>query len=199
MHFSRASALLVLAALCACVAATAATAKTSGSTPPTAQNTCPIVDAAGNLGGGGSSGQTNVSSTGTAGGVALGAAKALGSLVLDCENYSNGLTITAPGHTFSTKASAIKCQSVCLTCKAQNRSTLACKLSESEEKIGIKAVGSWQATINWLYAANDEAATNTEDGSCHITVKAVLTVGGKQNFSGKDLSVCAYAKGDALQ
>lgn len=118
--------------------------------------------------------------------------------MLDCENYSDGLTITAPGHTFSTTA-AIKCQGVCATCKVLTPSTLTCKLSKSLEQVGIKAVGTWQATINWLYAPNDAAATNTTDGSCHITVVAALTIGGKQNFSGKNLSVCAYAAGDVLQ
>jgi hypothetical protein len=150
------------------------------------------------VGGAGSSGQSNLSSTGLAGGVALGPTKALGALVLDCENYSDGLTITAPGHTFSTTA-AIKCQGVCATCKALTASTLTCKLSKAQEQVGIKAVGSWQTTINWLYAPNDEAATNTKDGSCHITVVAAMTLGGKQNFTGKDLSVCAYAAGDVLQ
>jgi hypothetical protein len=157
-----------------------------------------MVAAAGNVGGAGSTGQTNVSSVGVAGGVALGAAKALGALTVDCLNYSDGLTITAPGHTFSTTA-PIKCQQACATCKAVNASTLQCTLSKSLEKTGIKAVGSWQATINWLYAANDEAATNTKDGSCHISVHAVMTIAGKQNFAGKDLSVCAYAAGDVLQ
>jgi hypothetical protein len=174
-----------------------ATAKTPA-VPASEQNACPIVSAAGNLGGSGSTGQSNVSSVGTAGGVALGASKALGALSIDCDNYSDGLTITAPGHTFSTTA-AIKCQQACSTCKATNATTLTCKLSKSLEQVGIKAVGSWQATINWLYAANDEAATNTKDGSCHIKVVAVLTIGGKANFTGKDSSVCAYAQGDVLQ
>jgi hypothetical protein len=175
-----------------------ASASKSASAPTVARNNCPIISASGNLGGAGSTGQSNVPTTGLAGGVALGPSKALGALVLDCENYSDGLTITAPGHTFSMSA-AIKCQGVCATCKASSATTLTCKLSRSLEQVGIKAVGSWQATINWLYAANDEAATNTKDGSCHIVVDASLTVGGKPNFTGKDRSVCAYATGDVLQ
>jgi len=194
MRFSRTLALVGLTALCACVSVNVAAAKTS----PAAQNVCPSVAAAGNLGGAGSSGQSNLSSVGVAGGVALGAAKAVGGLTLECEGYSNGLTITAPGHTFSLTGK-ILCQGACATCKATSTTTLTCKLSESQEKVGLKAVGNWQATINWLYAAKDEAATNTKDGSCHITIVASLTVGGKSNFTGKDLSACAYAAGDVLQ
>lgn len=196
MRFTRTLALVGMAALCACVAVSVAAAKSPSST--VAQNNCPSVAAAGNLGGAGSSGQSNVSSVGVAGGVALGAAKAVGGLTLECEGYSNGLTITAPGHTFS-MTGKILCQGACATCKATSATTLTCKLSESQEKVGLKAVGNWQATINWLYAANDEAATNTKDGSCHITIVASLTVGGKPNFTGKDASACAYAAGDVLQ
>ncbi len=187
----------MLAVLCVGAAATVAAARPSAKAPTSAENNCPIVSASGVLGGAGSTGQSNVPTTGLAGGVALGA-KAVGALTLSCENYSDGLTITAPGHTFST-TTPIKCQQACATCKATNTTTLTCKLSRSEEQIGIKAVGSWEATINWLYATNDEAATNTKDGTCHIVVAAALTIGGKQNFSGKDKSVCAYAAGDVLQ
>ena len=194
MTRSRTAALVILTALCACVAVSVATAKT---TPTVARNSCPIVSAAGEQGGGGSTGQSNVNSTIQAGGVALGD-NALGSLVVDCLNYSDGITITAPGHTFSL-THPIKCQLACLSCKAMSATALTCKLSTASEKVGIKAVGSWQATINWAYAPTDPAATNTTDGSCHINVVAALTVGGKPNFSKKDLSVCAYSKGDALQ
>lgn len=197
MRSSRALTSIALAALCVGVAASAATAKTPVKAAAGAQNNCPIVDAAGNVGGAGSQGQTNVSSSGVAGGVALGA-NALGALTLDCQNYSDGLTITAPGHTFSL-TQPVKCQLACVSCKATNATTLQCSLSKSQEKVGIKAVGSWQATVNWIYARNDAAATNTKDGSCHISVHAVMTIGGKQNFAGKDLSVCAYAAGDVLQ
>lgn len=197
MRFSRTLGLCALGALLACVVVNVATAGTASGTPTVVQNACPIVSASGNQGGGGSTG-SYFSSTGTAGGVALGAKGALGSLTIDCDNYSDGLTITAPGHTFSLTG-AIKCLEACATCKATSMTTLTCKLSVSDERVGVKAVGSWQATINWLYAADDEAATNVNDGSCHIAVVAALTLGGKPNFTKKDLSVCAYAKGDALQ
>jgi hypothetical protein len=198
MGVSRSVTFLIGAVLCACVVAGTASATKSASAPPSARNNCPIVSASGNVGGAGSTGQSNVPTTGLAGGVALGPSNALGALVLDCENYSDALTITAPGHTFSTTA-AIKCQGVCAKCKASSATTLTCTLSRSLEQVGIRAVGSWQATINWLYAPKDEAATNTKDGSCHILIDAALTVGGKPNFSGKDRSVCAYAAGDVLQ
>ncbi len=195
MSLSRTFTLVVPAALCACVAVSVATARTA-STPRVAENTCPIVSASGNQGGSGSTG-SNFSSTGTAGGVALGN-KALGALIIDCDNYSDGLTITAPGHTFSL-TKGLECELACVACKATNAKTLTCKLSVDQEKVGVKAVGSWQAAVNWLYALNDEAATNTTDGTCHITIVAELTLGGKQTFTKKDLSACAYAKGDVVQ
>lgn len=194
MKLRCASVLVVLAALCSCAGTASAT--TGGLAA--SQNSCTLI-ASGNQGGSGSTGQTNVSSTGTAGGVALGK-KAFGGLTINCDNYADHLTVTAPGHKFSTTA-LVFCGGACSNkaCKASNATTLTCTLSKSLEQVGIKAVGSWQATINWLYAAQDEAATNTKDGSCHILIDAALTVGGKVNFSGKDRSVCAYAAGDVLQ
>jgi hypothetical protein len=161
-------------------------------------NSCQVT-ASGNQGGSGSTGQTNVSSTGTAGGVALGA-KAFGGLTIDCNNYADQLTVTAPGHKFSTTA-LVLCGGPCSTksCKAKNATTLTCSLSKSLEQEGVKAVGSWQATVQWNYALNDKAATNTEDGTCHIDVVAAIALGGKPTYTGKDLSACAYAKGDVVQ
>src|SRR5277367_13103 len=106
MKLPGASVLVVLAALCACAGtASAAPAATAAS-----QNSCTVI-ASGNQGGSGSTGQTNVSSTGTAGGVALGK-KAVGGLTINCDNYADHLTVTAPGHKFSTTA-LVLCGGAC--------------------------------------------------------------------------------------
>ena len=189
--------LAALAGLAAFGVATAATASASHGTTSTA-NSCTVL-ASGNQGGSGSTGQTNVSSTGTAGGVALGA-KAFGGVTIDCNNYADQLTVTAPGHKFSTTA-LVLCGGACSrsSCKAANATKLTCTLSKSLEQEGVNAVGSWQATVQWNYALKDEAATNTEDGTCHIDIVAAVALGGKSTYTGKDLSACAYAKGDVVQ
>jgi hypothetical protein len=194
MKLPGASVLVVVAVLCAC--AGTASAKTAGA--GASQNSCTVI-ASGNQGGSGSTGQTNVSSTGTAGGVALGK-KAVGGLTINCDNYADHLTVTAPGHKFSTTA-LVLCGGACANtaCKAANATTLTCTLSKSLEQEGVKAVGSWQATVEWNYALNDKAATNTDDGTCHIDVVAAIALGGKPTYTGKDLSACAYAKGDVVQ
>lgn len=194
MKLRCASVLVVLAALCSCAGTASAT--TGGLAA--SQNSCTLI-ASGNQGGSGSTGQTNVSSTGTAGGVALGK-KAFGGLTINCDNYADHLTVTAPGHKFSTTA-LVFCGGACSNqaCKASNATTLTCTLSKSLEQEGLKAVGSWQATLQWNYALNDKAATNTEDGTCHIDVVAAIALGGKATYTGKDLSACAYAKGDVVQ
>ncbi len=192
--------LLALAGGSACVAAGVATAaKAPASHPATsAPNSCRVI-ASGNQGGSGSTGQTNVSSTGTAGGVALGA-KAFGGLTINCNDYADQLTVTIPGHKFST-AAPVLCGGPCSSrsCKAASATTLTCTLSKSLEQEGVKAVGSWQAVVQWNYALNDEAATNTEDGTCHINVMAAIALGGRPTYTGKDISACAYAKGDVVQ
>lgn len=187
---------LIFVALGACVAVSAANAKPSA-TPAASHNSC-LVLAVGNQGGAGSPG-SNFSSVGTAGGVALGA-KAFGGLTVNCNNYSDVLTITAPGHTFST-TQLVRCGGPCTSssCKATNQTTLTCSLSQDLEAEGIKAVGSWQATLQWAYARTDKAATNTTDGTCHINVVAAVALAGKDSYTGKSLSACAYAKGDAVR
>ena len=200
MSFRRALTLVALAGLAAFVAAGVATAATAPASHPTtiAANSCTVI-ASGNQGGSGSTGQTNVSSTGTAGGVAL-RAKAFGGVTIDCNNYADQLTVSAPGHKFSTTA-LVLCGGACsrTSCKAANATKLTCTLSKSLEQEGVNAVGSWQATVQWNYALNDEAATNTEDGTCHIDIVAAVALGGKPTYTGKDLSACAYAKGDVVQ
>ena len=200
MRFRRTFGLAVLVGLAAFVAAGVATAATASASHPTTAvaNSCTVL-ASGNQGGSGSTGQTNVSSTGTAGGVALGA-KAVGGVTIDCNDYANQLTVTAPGHKFSTTA-LVLCGGACsrTSCKAANATKLTCTLSKSLEQEGVKAVGSWQATVEWNYALNDEAATNTDDGTCHIDIVAAVGLGSKPTFTGKDLSACAYAKGDVVQ
>jgi hypothetical protein len=106
---------LILVALGACIAASAANANSSAA-PAAASNSCRVL-AVGNQGGAGSPG-SNFSSVGTAGGVALGA-KAFGGLTVNCNNYSDVLTITAPGHTFST-TQLVRCGGPCTSsfCKA---------------------------------------------------------------------------------
>jgi hypothetical protein len=195
MGFRRTLAAALVVGLSALIVAAVSTAAKA---PAAAKNSCRLT-ASGNQGGSGSTGQTNVSSTGTAGGVALGA-KAYGALTINCNNYADQLTVTAPGHKFSTKA-LVLCGGACGTksCKAATATKLTCTLSKSLEQEGVKAVGSWQATIQWNYALSDEAATNTEDGTCHIDVVAAVALGGKPTYSGKDLSACAYAKGDVVQ
>jgi hypothetical protein len=187
---------LILIALGASIVAGAANARPSA-TPAASHNSCRVI-AVGNQGGAGSPG-SNFSSVGTAGGVALGA-KAFGGITVNCNNYSDVLTITAPGHTFST-TKLVRCGGPCTSssCKATNATTLTCRLSKDLEAEGIKAVGSWQATLQWLYARTDKAATNTTDGTCHINVVAAVALAGKASYSGKSLSACAYAKGDAVR
>jgi hypothetical protein len=200
MRFPWALTAVALAGLSAFVVAGVATAANAPASHPAAAapNSCRVT-ASGNQGGSGSTGQTNVSSTGTAGGVALGA-KAFGGLTINCNNYADHLTVTAPGHKFSMTA-VVLCGGACANkaCKAATATTLTCTLSKSLEQVGVKAVGSWQATVQWNYALNDEAATNTEDGTCHINIVAATALGGKATYTGKDMSACAYAKGDVVQ
>lgn len=196
MRFRRAFTFVALAGLLAFVVAGVATA--ANSHRAVVNNSCRLT-ASGNQGGAGSTGQTNVSSTGTAGGVALGA-KAIGGLVINCNNYANKLTVTAPGHKFSVTAPVL-CGGACSnsSCKATSTTMVTCTLSKSLERVGVKAVGNWQATVQWNYALNDPAATNTEDGTCHISIVAAVALGAKPNYTGKDSSACAYAKGDVVQ
>jgi hypothetical protein len=182
-------ALLVIAFAAACLVANAVAA-----TPKAKPNYCPILAASGVLGQSSSGGTSDLG--GVAGGLALGAG-AVGGLSLDCGYVADTLTIQAPGHTFSPKAQ-VKCSGACGTCKATT-TTVTCKLSSSPERLGISKVGLWANAVNWVYAANDSAATNTKTGTCGITVKVTLSEGGATTYSKNALSACAYASGDVMR
>src|SRR5471032_618133 len=148
-------ALLVIAFAAACLVANAVAA-----TPKPKPNYCPIVAASGVLGASSSGGTSDLG--GVAGGLALGS-KAVGGLSLDCGYVADTLTIQVPGHTFSPSA-AVKCSGACGTCKATTTMVM-CKLSASPQQLGISKVGLWANAVNWTYAANDSAATNTKTGT----------------------------------
>ncbi len=189
MRSHRAIALVVVSVAAAWLAANAVAAK-----PTAKQNYCPIVAASGVLGSSSSGGTANLG--GVAGGLALGA-NAVGGLSLDCGYVADTLTIQAPGHTFSASA-PVKCSGACGTCKA-TATMVTCKLSPSPQKLGISKVGLWANAVNWVYAANDSAATNTKTGTCGITVKVTLALGGATTYSKNALSACAYASGDVMR
>ena len=117
----RSLAAVALALLAVGVVAGTAGAHTAAKAP-TSTNSCRVI-AVGNLGGAGSTGQTNVSSAGTAGGVALGA-NAFGGVTITCFNYADGLTITAPGHTFSSTAT-VRCGGPCSNTSCRSAGTSA--------------------------------------------------------------------------
>jgi hypothetical protein len=189
MRSHRALALLVLAVAAACLAANAVAA-----TPKAKPNYCPIVAASGVLGASSSGGTADLG--GVAGGLALGS-KAVGGLSLDCGYVADTLTIQAPGHTFS-PSTAVKCSGACGTCKATT-TMVTCKLSASPQQLGISKVGLWANAVNWTYASNDSAATNTKTGTCGITVKVTLAKGGATTYSKTALSACAYSTGDVMR
>jgi hypothetical protein len=182
-------ALFVIAFAAACLVGNAVAA-----TPKAKPNYCPIVAASGVLGQSSSGGTSDLG--GVAGGLALGAG-AVGGLSLDCGYVADTLTIEAPGHTFSPTAQ-VKCSGACGTCKATT-TAVTCKLSASPERLGISKVGLWANAINWVYARNDSAATNTKTGTCGITVKVTLSEGGATTYSKNALSACAYASGDVMR
>jgi hypothetical protein len=189
MRSHRLLALLVLTVASACLVANAVAA-----TPKAKPNYCPIVAASGVDGASSSGGTSDLG--GVAGGLALGAG-AVGGLSLDCGYVADTLTIQAPGHTFSTSAQ-IKCSGACGTCKATT-TMVTCKLSASPQKLGISKVGLWANAVNWVYAANDTAATNTKTGTCGITLKVTLAKGGSTTYSKSALSACAYSTGDVMR
>ncbi|HWB23517.1 MAG TPA: hypothetical protein VG652_11605 [Gaiellaceae bacterium] len=191
MRSRKTFALLVLAVVAACLTANAVAATPKAKAKP---NFCPIVAASGVLGASSSGGTSNLG--GVAGGLALGA-NAVGGLSLDCGYVADTLTIQAPGHTFKPSA-PVKCSGACGTCSATT-TTVTCKLTASPQKLGISKVGLWANAINWTYAANDPAATNTKTGTCGISVKVTLAVGGATTYSKTALSACAYATGDVMR
>ncbi len=183
--------LLTLTVIAACVAVNAVAAAPKAAAK---QNYCPIVAASGVLGASSSGGTANLG--GVAGGLALGA-KAVGGLSLDCGYVADTLTIQAPGHTFSPSA-PVKCSGACGTCSATT-TTVTCKLSHSPQKLGISKVGLWANAVNFTYASNDAAATNTKTGTCGINLKVTLAVGGSTTYSKTALSACAYSTGDVMR
>ena len=177
------------ALVAACLAANALAAK-----PQAKPNYCPIVTAAGVLGGSSTGGTSDLG--GVAGGLALGG-NAVASVSLDCGYPADGMTIEVPGHTFSTTA-PVKCSGACGTC-TPSATTITCKLELSPQKLGIAKVGLWANALNWTFAANDAAATNKVTGTCGLKVKVTLTEGGATTYSKTALTACAYASGDVMR
>jgi hypothetical protein len=189
MRFRSSLVLFVCAAFAACLVANAMAA-----TPRVKQNYCPIVAASGVLGASASGGTSDLG--GVAGGLALGA-NAVASISLDCGDIADGLTIQAPGHTFSSTAK-IKCSGACGTC-TPTATMITCKLSASPQKLGISKVGLWANALNWTFAPTDPAATNKETGTCGIQVKVTLTKGGATTYSKTAITACAYSTGDVMR
>ena len=187
MRFRLTFGVLALAAACLAVNAVAAT-------PKAKPNYCPIVAASGVLGASSSGGTANLG--GVAGGLALGNA-AVGGISLDCGYVADTLTIQAPGHTFN-PAAQVKCSGACGTCAA-TATMVTCKLSAAPQKLGISKVGLWANAVNWTFAPTDSAATNTKTGTCGITFKVTLSLGGQTTYSKNALSACAYATGDVMR
>ena len=190
MRFRQSLVLLGVVGVAACLAGNVFAATKSTVKP----NYCPIVAASGVLGQSSTGGTSDLG--GVAGGLALGA-NAVGGISLDCGYVADGLTIEAPGHTFSASA-PVKCSGACGSCKA-TATIITCKLSASPQKLGISKVGLWANALNWTYAATDSAATNKETGTCGIHVKVTLTLGGAKTYSHTALSACAYAAGDVMR
>jgi hypothetical protein len=125
-----------------------------------------------------------VGATGVQGGAALGD-KATGMLSIGCNFEASGLKIQMPGHSFASVTDNFAGEA----CSAAG-DTITCKLNLLGQDQGIAAVGAWQDSIGFKFAATDEAATNTTSGTCGIAMSLTLTNAGATVFTKSTSTVC---------
>ncbi len=122
--------------------------------------------------------------TGVQGGAPLGD-KARGMVSIGCNFEASGLKIQMPGHSFA----GVTVNFAGEACSAAG-DTITCKLNAVGQEQGIAAVGAWQDTIGFQFAASDTAATNSTSGTCGIAVNLTLTNAGAVVFTKSTSTVC---------
>ena len=125
-----------------------------------------------------------VGATGVQGGAALGD-KATGMLTISCNFAATGLKIQMPGHSFASATVNFAGEA----CSAAG-DTIMCTLNPQGQVTGIAAVGAWEDSIGFKFAATDDAATNTTSGTCGITTSVTLTNAGATVFTKSTSTVC---------
>ena len=125
-----------------------------------------------------------IGATGVGGGTALGD-KATAMLSIGCNFEASGLEIRMPGHSFA----AVTVNFAGEACSATG-DAISCKLNPAGQDQGITAVGAWQDSIGFEFAATDDAATNTTSGTCGIAMSLTLTNAGATVFAKSTSTVC---------
>ena len=125
-----------------------------------------------------------VGATGVQGGAALGD-KATAMLSIDCNFEASGLTIQIPGHSLAAATVNLAGEA----CSSAG-DTISCKLNPAGQDQGIAAVGAWEDSIGFKFAATDAAATNTTSGTCGIAMSLTLSNAGATVFTESTSTVC---------